>query len=86
LIKLFQKFAGSKGRALGRLRRGETISAFLVLFAPAVPKRTETVFSHFTSTVNQHHSYVGEDIILPQVKGSLICLGVGKPNSTLAGG
>ena len=49
--RLFQKAAGSKGRALGRLRRGEIASAFLVLFAPAVSKRTETISSHNIPTV-----------------------------------
>jgi len=46
--RLFQKAAGSKGRALGRLRRGEIFSAFLLVlfFAPAVSKKsTERIFS-----------------------------------------
>ena len=45
LIKLFQKFAQVEGAKPSSRPQARNFSAFLVLFAPAVPKRTEWIFS-----------------------------------------
>ena len=50
-VAFFKKRPGTWGRAPSRARRREIFhTAFLVLFAPAVSKRTETVFSHNIKT------------------------------------
>jgi hypothetical protein len=56
--RLFQKAAGSWGSAPSRARRREILyTAFLVLFAPEVSKRTERVFSHnLSSGINEIRS------------------------------
>ena len=66
--RLFQMAAGSKGRALGRLRRGEmSLSPFLVLFAAILAKRTERVFSH---KIPEH---AGDSFSRPYARMKLLC-------------